>query len=297
MSDFEFEFGAVTSGYRGSVQRGAVLYPLMGMPKGPGGVRGKTTKLLGCWRARLHALAQHGWYPRSRSKGTQYVRNCPPPFVMTRPIARPCTLASFCPFCYARWAGEVWETIDAAFPNPRDTEEVAEEDGRSRPIALGETPPPVYPFHLVERHFEAQLKYTDGTQSISDYTREAIQSVIDRRSGPINAYKPLGAFHFTTVTTQEKQDDPGWLFHYRLLLLIRADQPTPVWEGSIRRITEPNRREVANAVIRTCKYPRALLYGDPELMVALLNAKRHPQRQSALRLSAMYGVFRKSNTR
>ncbi len=291
MSDYEFECGAVRSGYPGVIARGAVLYPLMGRP-GRSSIVGKTYRLIKCWRARLYALNQQGWHAREQRPGDQYARNCPPPFTMIRPASRTCEAASFCPFCYARWSADVWRTIDAAFPNPREVESQGEEEegGRSRVITLGDAPAATvhYPFHLVERYRKFEIPFTEENRNITDYVRAVMQDVIARRAAPIAAYNPRGAFHLTTLSPRK---EGGWLLHYRMLLIVPADQPNPDWEGKIRRTTEPTRREVANAVIRVCKYPRELLYGDAEKVVALLNARKH------LRLSAMYGVFRKSNPR
>ncbi len=310
--------------YADRVQRAAVLYKLYRPLPDPQQVRVHTLRLVKLWRWSLRQLWDQHWHNRPR--GLQFARNCCPSFVYCTPRTRSCGLARICPFCYARWVRDVWETVDLAFPNLNSrqvTEEILLDDGTARePRRLEVTlPADTTPYALVERRHEFNLPFlpTDHYRDLAArahysvrprrkrktpreeallardlpaferHLRECLQAATTARNGWMAKLHPVGALYHTTV---EPWAD-CWHVEHRQLLMLRPDQQLdPQIElqtrGLFARHEQPSRRLLFEAVIRACAYPKLLLRGDYELTGVLLRARRR------VRLTANYGAFRQA---
>ena len=134
-----------------------------------------------------------------------------------------------------------------------------------------------FPYHLVTVCMRSAFS-----------ARESLPNLVDsfcKTRGRIRAIPFTGALVVTAVEHRTNQ----WHLSHRYLLMLPADAEVPISFSEApgyRRITQPTRREVVKAVTRTCKYPSAMLLGDPKYFVRILHAI------SGRRLRALYGCFR-----
>jgi len=294
MSDIEYEFSAVPNRYQDVVQRMAVLYALY-RPVGDNNdaIRSITKATLDGWRARVGTLTAAGWEPSRGQRAAHsilYARNCKPTFVMTDKRTRPCNNRLVCPFCYARWVRQVWMQIDSCFPAPSRPGPSAEELelGRElRAITLDEEPIEdedrrvQFPWHLVERHHTFYMDVVPADNpldlDVRGYLVELLRNLQDIRGNTVRRVDPVGAFIYTTVEPSE--DGRQWKFHHRQLFKLTANHefsPELVsqTDGPVVRHVRPTRRVILQAVARACRYPIALMRGDAERTVQLLEARR-----------------------
>jgi hypothetical protein len=302
-TDIAFKLDWVPHTYAARVQRAAVLYPLTGRPAtNDAGVRRRTTRLLTIWRARVSALMSCGWHPPGTRMCNTYLRNCCPTFAFAMPLTRCCRLDYLCPFCYARRASELWESVDHAFPKPGSSEAIDEYGRPMRAIRLSDTAE--FAYHLVERrrvvvypwlpaHAEERSRYPTEAAWVRYLMTSVCQqrAVVMRklvRSGTV-----CGALFFTTVEACHS----GWRFTHRQLFQIPAKALLTLESGKYRRHVRPSRSVVCQAVIRTLRYPRQLLSGDVRMTAELLAARAATEIDGQLfrgaRMLATYGRFRR----
>jgi hypothetical protein len=112
----DYTIGAPIDGYRGLVQRASVLYPLM--KHGPiEHLPSKVCALHTRWRGCVTALGERQWPGLRARNSSRYGRmlNCCPAFAAVHPATQfliPCQFRTFCPFCWARYAGDRWAELD-----------------------------------------------------------------------------------------------------------------------------------------------------------------------------------------
>jgi hypothetical protein len=327
--DAEFKVEFVPGRYRDVVAREAVLYPVVNFDRRgrhtDARIISATKKLVGMWRARVLELRDHGWITAQGARlpatlestggsPVDYMRNCRPNFVSMYPRTRPCKAGHVCPFCWGRMVQGVYDRVDAAFP---DTSLVVDdvsstpgtstdEDAPSVVLAAGERKRRSIVMNMDDVRVAADGKrrrmsalssrdfpYHMVTVCIrSAYSaRESLPNLVDsfcNSRGRIRAIPFTGALVLTTVEHRTNQ----WHLSHRYLLMLppNAEVPLSFSEApGFRRNEQPTRRSVMEAVARTCKYPRALLVGDPQYYVRILHAI------NGRRLRALYGCFR--NTR
>lgn len=327
-SDFEFRFRWVPNTYPARIQRASVLYPLMGIAHTPRAISAKTRDLVDVWRARAASLVDAGWTPRKRSEDNRslvYARNCVPAFVYAVPSSRPCNQRAICPFCYARWVREVWVKIDSAFPYDRRTNGADEYltlretgamapavndiprthiavpledhmDGRLlRSIILDEEEERVasFPYHLVEIHAKEHVPFSRPDLNRRAMCRRILEEVVVNRARRMRRIHSFGSFAIATVVPSPR----GWRIRQHELHQVAPDYVVPAKSTSrVIRYDCPTRRNVFHAVAHACRYPKELLYGDPEGVAILLACRRGNSEATpaipGVRLSAMYGSFR-----
>lgn len=265
------------------VRRHAVLVPLMG----PGGddakILDQVTRLIVQRRARLFALAEAGLAEiaggEARVRRLRYALNCKPSFVVTKERAASCNLA-FCPFCWARWAREVWLRVDHAFFAD------ATPGGPSHRHLI---------YRSATRPVPAQVLGGGGEplDGLADYVAGR-GKIRNRRDAPFGARAPgvLGGFEMLHVNPG---GDDGWDVSVRQVLMAtpEAPDPAPVPAGDYRldRTTGPGRVAVRDAVAAATRYPTFLMRGDPAVAVRYLDARRRRQ------VSATTGRFRNGAAR
>lgn len=312
MSDLEFDFKFIPNRYEDRVQRSAVLYPLTKKCLNGHQVRTQVGVMQRMWRARVGALTGCGWEPRPSRGSIGFARNCLPTFLYAEPRTRPCNCATICPFCYARWVREVWLTVDAAFPNPRelnsdpvndgdifeypDTDQGLPQNGiiddGLRPIMLKSDEPSVrqvFKHHAVEFIYQYTREYPPGQANQAQFLHTLLSELVMIRSRTVKRLGPKAAFMYDTVEPAED----GWRVRTRHLLMIRPDQELPSTYGAqtgarMTRHERPSRKVLFGAVSRVCRYPKLLIHGDPVRTAFLLEARQ----QQRYRMSAMYRGFR-----
>lgn len=308
-------------GYGAAVARSAVLYSLTGVPtfnakardEYESTVAASSISVLIKWRYLLDALSTHGWHGNSDES---YLRNCSSAFVLARPLTRQCKHRQICPHCYARQVSDIWSAIDAAMPNDRHDGlpvDLAELDDITGPLDQRQ-----YPFHLLERRSESfvpltaseshwqiaanpeQYRYIEKhafdraprdpleVSACTAYLREFLQRVPRARTNMMREVGAVGGY--ATVVVEPWGE--CWHVEHRSLMIIPAASnldlllPRPN-TGAMTRHVCPTRRTIADAVVRTCTYPKRWMVGDPSLTSILLHARQ------SLRLSACYGIMRK----
>lgn len=303
----------VPNRYRDVVARSSVLMPLvkfdMRMRPTPDRVIAATRKATMMWRARITNLRDHGWLPaQTDENATSYMRNCPPSFVAMLPRTRPCKMWHICPFCWGRIAQEIFDKVIDEFPNVIPGEDassaeievggdsLAVGERRRRIILLdtedeGEVSPPRKSVSLGAREFPHHLVTARNRSNFS--SKESLPELVRSLCSKRNRIKDLipfdGAIVFSTVEYDKRYKH--WSFTHRYLFRVPRDAEIPEAFESMpqyRRIETPTRREIVNAVIRTCKYPRSLIVGDPAYTVRILHAMR------GRRIRATYGCFRRT---
>jgi hypothetical protein len=300
----------VPNRYRDVVARSSVLMPLvkfdMRLRPTTDRVVAATRKATMMWRARITNLRDHGWRPAQADEdATRYMRNCTPSFVSMLPRTRTCNMRHVCPFCWGRVAQSIFDKVINAFPLgelgevPREDVEInaealgvgarhrrvilldAEDDdtsGTIRKCASLAAPEPL--FHLITARNRSNF-------SSKESLPELVSSLCSKRSRIKDLVPFDGAIVFSTVEYDKRYKH--WSFTHRYLFRVPRDAEIPTSFESMpqyRRIEIPTRREVVNAVIRTCKYPRSLIVGDPAYTVRILHATR------GRRIRATYGCFR-----
>jgi hypothetical protein len=225
----------------------------------------------------------------------------------------------FCPFCYARWVREVWERLDETFPTPRseaectrvsphsadkieegirETQFTNDGDHQGRPlrsINLGgeqshEDATRDFPFHLLTRSVERSHPFSRGREGETHeaYAAHLLSQLAAARSFTIQKMDTLGAFAFTMLVPNEN----NWVMLHRELHIVSADYIPPAdISGTVKRVDRPSRKRIFQAVAKTCRYPRQMLFGEADTTSIALTARQ------GLRLSASYGVFRRNHRR
>lgn len=326
MPDLKFTFDWVPNTYAAAIQRATVLSAIRGYGKGrmhlPEQVRQQTEVLVRQWRARLHSLTTSGYSFVTSESSLQYTRNCAPTFVKAVPTTRVCKLFYLCPFCYARRVADIWTTVDAAFPNPRDVltdvevpfnspaplrsaplprrARATQADGERqlRAIDLGHSSGDTrvdFPYHLVVRVHDLYAPFLPPEQSTGHnyvtWVRSVMEITAARRRPLMDELRPRGAISmFTCVPVRQ-----SWKVRTRDIYMIDKNVVLPEnLPGQIRRIERPTRRRIFNALVWALWYPRQLLTGDVDMVAAMLQARRGTGTggQKLIRLLETFGAFR-----
>jgi hypothetical protein len=298
MPDIDFSFfGRVPGNYAARVQWYSTLFPLGRVVYRAADLQEETKALIKAWRARVACLAEYGWQDIAGSQSLQSARNCCPAFAYTTPRTRCCRLRMLCPFCHARWVRDVWLMLEEALYG--ETLGAPQWYSECDELPRDEVPdlPTTCRFKLVERITKSKpLPYCADGESGPAHMTEWLQSRVFttvklQRAATLKALAATAGFHHTTI----EPDKTGWKFRHRQLLLFPcdADLSHPLLQPDERRKVlvheSPTRTTLYRAVSRVCRYPMALMWGDPALVALLLIAKRNPKK---VRLTATYGRFR-----
>jgi hypothetical protein len=268
----------------------AVLVPLFGRATDPRQRLPQTHRLIREWRDRVAELLRHGWTPAPDSdpagaaRRLARLRNCSPPFVVAYPRSS-CGLSSLCPFCWAREAMRIWSVADAVIYPP---------DPRSR--RRGERPA----YGLVETVRTHRLPGTSPqllAAFLADRVRRPPRGVPVGpffRPHEIRQYPASGGYEAIAISADARRRESGpWQVAIRQLLAVTPEHVGLLQAPPYRRIrirvtrhSEPDRRQLARAVARLCRYPPWLLRGDPGQVLDSLAAR------AGLRLGAAFGNFR-----
>ena len=284
--DITFGMGRPRPSLAADVGIDAVLFPLFGRVADPAQRHPQALRLVGLWRDRVAELVRNDWDPSpgggpaATARRVRQLRNCSPPFLAAHPPSS-CGLSPLCPFCWAREAMRIWAVADAVF-FPKDSH-----SGR-RPERSA--------FGLVETARTHRLPGEDPRLLASFLADRVRRPPRGAPVGPfyrpheIATYPALGAYE--TVAVSSGPGEP-WEVAIRQVLAVAPAhvgllQPPPYRRIRIRltRHDGPDRRDLARAVARLCRYPPWLLRGDPGRVLGALSAR------AGLRLGAAFGNFR-----
>ena len=289
MADQKFTFSLIPEGCSARMQRRAVLYRLTGgSSTGPEIVAG-TQHVLDMWRARLCLLRQLGWQPDWSGRDWQFVRNCYPSFVVSRPVTRQCDMSFLCPFCYSRRLYDVWVRLCGAFGYPSPTE--AEPLVPAADVDLDESPEAAFTratdgLDLLVRVFTRDVPSKCAATDAAAITElaEFIKKTAASRSVCVNAMRARGTFVLTDFAPIEN----GYRMYYRELHVVDTTYVLPAMVTTTdARVETPTRTELARTIGNFCAYPAELLFGPADRLKVLLAAR------AGMRLFNGYGVLRK----
>lgn len=117
------------------------------------------------------------------------------------------------------------------------------------------------------------------------YLSEVLRDLVDIRAG-LRRLPTLGMY----ATTIVEPTAYGWHVENRQLFMVQAgvrlDGALADTRGKLVTHTEPTRKTIFESVIRTCAFPKKLLFRDPALLALLLRTRK------GFRLTATTGRFR-----
>jgi hypothetical protein len=287
----------------------------------------RTLRLQKAWRARIRALDRAGWPATREHLGRGgmvqgrlwQMMNCPPSAIRAEPASQPCCVRAICPNCWGRWAAEQWQVVDRALFGKRVP-------GRARIRAprLKGGVPRLSGKTIVVRRLSLTMPFmtAGGRYSVIDMLDRRIKDRVDPAWDPavltlpprkedLKALKAQGveggleviqislttAAKFPLTGDQNHGDPTGWQIAVNQVLVLPtgkvaafmaspAANPTTI-RSSLKMIESPNRKDVALAVARICRYPGYLLSGDPRITFATLKARKG--RRLSTRFGTCYG--------
>lgn len=276
MSDYAFDTRFVPMSGAAKVERMSVLWPVIGRRSySVEHVTEDIDAVLYRWRRRLSALFRRGRDVIPSDLQLQLMRNCHPAGAATSVVGQEpeftawrCNVESFCPWDWARRAGETYQEISRRLPERMSkdkpthalyllTERVSEEAG-----GWG------------DRRLHEFLAY--GAWKLS----EAL-----RRSKAV-----MGVRLSTLEPWSSRKEVKRWVFRHRLLLLYRTGSRVPASVVGDRKgvvVDTPERKDLQNVVARFFRYPVGLLKGPLDMVPAALKARE------GLRLCEHSGALRK----
>lgn len=213
-------------------------------------------------------------------KGYYRLIDCPPRPGTWRPKGRTCGTHYYCPFC---WVREVLEPNYSRF--------LGAIYGTTKPTARSKR---LLNPDVVEIH---NRTYVDIETDLADLS---VQSLDEARMFYDKLIDPAGMLY---LTTWEPFDASTIQVHTRQLLLVPPG--TSVQSLSVSTSSDVSFLRCANdevsvesiclAVASCCEYPSALLYGNTEVSVQILNARHRKIKRGEGKLaplSAIYGRLR-----
>ena len=239
--------------------------------------------------------------------------NCRPSSYVTLAACRPCGRRAICPHCWGRQALECWRAADAfLFPGRAEASAAALAAGvrgRSRPRARYAVVERVIALHLsadsdARRPFAALLAKRTGR--VDGKTHPARR----RDHARLRAAGAVGGLEHVLASRRGGRPDPdGTRVRIRQVLFVPRDAldgfladrrapryaPSQAKEDEARRALgcrvtlaatrDPSPKQLVAIAARAWRYPRFLLRGDPEAVLAA------PEDRRGHRLSTRFGKF------
>lgn len=274
MSDTVFTIKGVKKAGKDHFHKQSVIWPLMRRRSlVDATVKQDVRCVIRHWRKRLNALYAHEWADLLTEGRLQYARNCPPTIVVasTPSVMKPCNMWHICPWCFCRKNEALYDLLASFLP---------ERGGYRRPK-----------FCLLEvrdKDLKTEAEAGTGTGAQMLELRHDAQTYVKR-------IKPLGAHFNVTMDPKSTHGSKSlWRRRYSILAMVEPDYRIPEWlneKGRTVRLTEMQcRRQLISILARTCRYPVGLMYGDIEMTIRSLNARR------GKRCTALTGCFRANKT-
>lgn len=260
-----YRVAAVPKRYVEQVQLSAVLRPAYGTLRTEADIADATAWILHHWRKKAGKLAEAGCPPFHVEKDITKSRlpnalGCRVAFVLTygKPGGkgqRPCSMATICPFCWAREVRLQWLAIDAAFfpAKPATTKQRrrlvdVDHDGpeKSQPfthsVKGGETAVKS-PYDLIRRVFtfrvpaEHMVRYKTGLRHKDDYATVATSGIVAWLQSRVQG-QPFPSLHRLPECHRllaEAGPGAGLLeaIHFRR---VDSDDAATPWEVQVRQL-------------------------------------------------------------
>jgi hypothetical protein len=275
MPDVDYIFKAARKKGVYYAQRRSVLWPLSGRRSLTNeAVLEDSRKLLIWWRAKVVALRDAGWADLQTHGKVQFVRNCPPSFVvaLSENACRPCHMAQVCPWCYARdEVGDLFDKLARFLPKTHYT--------HTKPLFFLEV---------------ASKRVMTATETGSKLTGQLREWKI-RPQTLLRQIPTLGAYYRVALEPRIVSERLRWKFSYRLLAIVKPDfeipSGLPTKARRVRTSTARSVKQLVPIVARICRYPVSLMRGEEKFVLRALNARR------TLRCKQTLGCLRCSSRR
>lgn len=254
------------------IHRKAILWPIFDKPiLHELDTRKAVVSLFDAWRARLDVLRDAGFDSLQSPGALQFARNCPPEMVYYTAKAvkyRSCGFKAICPWCFARYIRNLYSVVAANLPTRGKL------------------------FNSSIKLLEVSNDTIVGPAQV-DYLSPILNEFKAWPSKLLSKLPSLGAHYNVQLDPVLSPADLGWRLSYRILAIMPTNWERPellAENGRKAQVSDINsRKQLINAMSRTCPYPIGLLQGDPRAAVAALHARRDK------RCSALTGCFRKRN--
>lgn len=262
MPDVFYQFTDVPRNPASHLARMTIIRPLAGKRVHDASVetmlRGGLSVLLD-YRKLLVTLRDAGWgIFNEHPKLMQKMRNCPPSMFVTEDVDKctcPCDCFWFCPWCYGRWVKDVFHRIERS---------IQPDDKLMWTIGRHYEPLDQSIRLKIQRHRQMAAKLNQGNNDCK---------------GSI--------LYITTEPYVRKGKKCLRVSHRHIALLCRGERfllvPSRYIGQTVGKLT---RKKLASRLTRVLRYPEHLFRGEPEDVVAIVNARR------GLRLCESYGCLR-----
>lgn len=274
--DYDFRVLAVPAATRQAAARWAVYGPLLGrrVPRVPPRkqAQGMVTAAVARWRRAVDGLMRlREWERLPDARAAQYARNCPPAGFVTGVRARHCTLPA-CPFCHARRrVVPLFRAFEAA-------------------LWPGGARGPADARLLVSRAAISAERVAQTVAGAEDPVAAAVEELLAQaaaaRRAVVDAQPCLGGCTVATLSWCEAMPALALV----TVLALGPDHALAVRAGrgrEVRLVTEPVRRDLANALAAACRYPAGWLEAPPRDLLTYCRALRR------VRMVATYGCLRR----
>ncbi len=228
--------------------------------------------VMNAWRARIMQLVDEGWHVPSAPGKVQFMRNCPPVIVRTEDVDRifqPCCQYHICPWCHSRSIAFLYNKLASFLPI---------RGGYSTPA-----------FRLLEIRDNRVFVKKSAGKFIASVFKDWINT--SRQLMPF--LKAAGAYWRATIDPlTTKKGRHLWRLAYSVLDKVPMDYVLPDFvdngHRTIRYTDMKSRRQLINIVARTCRYPKGMMWGPPDMALVALGVRRRKK------CTALYGCFRSS---
>lgn len=246
------------------------------------------------WRAWIAQLSRRGWHAvgdvpdtvdeakasaaaKKAACNVVVLMNCPPFGVVRRddsPRSTPCGRARVCPFCYGRRlvSTAYWSLAEAYFV-PGESRTVVPDGPASALDLLLVVNDKVLPYSMMDPR--------DAAQKAASAAAAAIAHAHERRGWHVKGVGPRrtvkGAGEVTLVAPSPNPGTETAIVYRRATFLLvepEAEVDDVMQPHVVERVpaADVTRKTISDLVARACAYPAGMLYGDPTLAAAVLNA-------------------------
>jgi hypothetical protein len=259
MADFDYACIPISGNvYRAC--RSAVLRPLLRKVEGET-VGDRYERLLRSWRVRASALTTHGWHC-GVGNGFQYLRNCPP-FGIRKTIesvkANRCKRTRICPWCYSKTVvATAYQSIERTmYRTPRVRSDVW--------------------LCAVRR------SWTWWPEDVSP--ADVFDAAIRHRRDDLHKINTTGTFTLVRIAPCDAGIE---LVRSTIYIIPKGSEPKFRGDPEVRQLRKVKKESMADLVGWACRYPPGLMYGDPALMVQILDEARKRRFRSHFRTGDLY---------
>lgn len=215
------------------------------------------------WKYRIKELAKSKWEPLQKGRQLEFCNNCRPAFCLVHSPTVFCNLRQVCPFCYARYMAEIYRKLYT---------KINELDDKGNDYQLS-------CYKKVKRLPVGRTNLTKIYQSRASYRIKMLALV-----------NPDAALFSHNLYPAPYLSKPVayWQLENSVLFMTKKGTILPDQIGLHVKSVPYTRRNFSISFLKVMKYPIGYLFGDPDLTVEALHARKH------FRLIESTGEFRAS---